>query len=89
MNAIKLTPTQRRAVLRTAKHIADDDGYSCFLLNYYSSADVVKKYGKFFERDSDDNWLHYADSSSGIIFARNPTQNERVLMLLLFAEACK
>jgi hypothetical protein len=81
---IKLTPTERRAVLRAAESIEERDGPSCLRLDACGGFALTEKYGKFYGGDPGLHWFHQTPITRLV-----PTQNERVLMLLLFAEACK
>jgi hypothetical protein len=77
---IKLTPTERRAVLRAAKYIDRYNFNSYFTVYDFGGAELARKYDHFFD---------YFLCTDGNFFPFLSTQNERVLMLLLFAEACK
>lgn len=79
MKKIKLSKSEHAEVLAAAARLATHNSFSCITLGSYAQQfDVVMMYSEFYGKPYMGLWAEVA-----------PTQDERVLMLLTFAEVCK
>lgn len=81
MKKIKLSKSEHAEVLAAAARLATHNSFSCITLGSYAQQfDVVMMYSEFYGKPYMGLWS---------VDEVPPTQDERVLMLLTFAEVCK